>query len=99
MKSLFYLLVLILTVTTGRAQPQPSIKPVKVLQEDLIFKRYGSSEGLPDNRVRSFLQDKKGFFWVGTMNGLAQYDGYQFRKFYKNKDNIVLQNMCVIKKK
>lgn len=53
-----------------------------------MFKRYGSTDGLPDNRVRSFFQDRKGFLWIGTMNGLAQYDGYRFRKFYKNKDAI-----------
>jgi signal transduction histidine kinase/ligand-binding sensor domain-containing protein/DNA-binding response OmpR family regulator len=56
--------------------------------EDLIFKRYGSADGLPDNRVRSFLQDSQGFLWVGTMNGLARYDGHSFRKFYKNKNLI-----------
>ena len=54
--------------------------------EDLIFRRYGSTDGLPDNRVRSFLQDSQGYLWIGTMNGLARYDGYSFRKFYKNKN-------------
>lgn len=88
MRSLLFLLGLNLMVVFAFAQPKRSVHPVRGLQEDLIFKRYGSAEGLPDNRVRSFLQDKKGFFWVGTMNGLAQYDGYRFRKFYKNKDAI-----------
>ncbi len=88
MKSLLLQLGFLLFALTGMAQPHLSIRSVKGLQEDLIFKRYGSSEGLPDNRIRSFLQDKQGFFWVGTMNGLAQYDGYRFRKFYKNKDAI-----------
>ena len=54
--------------------------------EGLIFRRYSSTDGLPDNRVRSFLQDSQGFLWIGTMNGLARYDGYSFRKFYKNKN-------------
>lgn len=58
------------------------------IAEDLIFKRYGSGEGLPDNRVRSFLQDSQGFLWIGTMNGLARYDGHSFRKFYKNENMI-----------
>ncbi|SEJ02934.1 Signal transduction histidine kinase [Dyadobacter koreensis] len=56
------------------------------VEEGLIFSRYGSADGLPDNRVRSFLQDSQGFLWIGTMNGLARYDGYSFRKFYKNKN-------------
>ncbi|PMD91391.1 hypothetical protein BWI97_21420 [Siphonobacter sp. BAB-5405] len=88
MKSLLPLLAFIIGITVSTAQPRLSISPEKALQEDLMFKRYGSTDGLPDNRVRSFFQDRKGFLWIGTMNGLAQYDGYRFRKFYKNKDAI-----------
>ncbi|WP_157830463.1 hypothetical protein [Siphonobacter sp. SORGH_AS_0500] len=61
MRSLLFLLGLNLMVVFAFAQPKRSVHPVRGLQEDLIFKRYGSAEGLPDNRVRSFLQDKKGF--------------------------------------
>lgn len=38
--------------------------------------------GLPSNAVRSIVQDKNGFIWFGTDNGLCRYDGYQVQNFY-----------------
>src|ERR1051325_747704 len=45
------------------------------------FKYYGQDEGLSNLNVRSLLQDKTGFLWVGTDNGLFRYDGRHFRRF------------------
>jgi signal transduction histidine kinase/ligand-binding sensor domain-containing protein/DNA-binding response OmpR family regulator len=33
-------------------------------------------DGLPDNSVRAVVQDRQGFLWFGTHNGLVRYDGY-----------------------
>jgi len=41
------------------------------------------NEGLSQNTVSSIMQDKKGFIWIGTNDGLNRYDGYEF-KIYKN---------------
>ncbi|MVN92727.1 hybrid sensor histidine kinase/response regulator transcription factor [Mucilaginibacter aquatilis] len=49
-----------------------------------VFKAYNSNDGLPDVRIRNLFQDSKGFLWVGTMNGLCKFDGYNFIKYYKN---------------
>ena len=38
-------------------------------------------DGLPSNTVYDIYQDKKGFLWIGTNNGLARYDGANFRTF------------------
>ncbi|MDO6519368.1 hybrid sensor histidine kinase/response regulator transcription factor [Zobellia uliginosa] len=54
------------------------------IQKGLAFNRFFAKDGLPDNRVRSIYQDKKGFIWIGTMNGLCRYDGYNFKQFSKN---------------
>ena len=40
-------------------------------------------EGLSQSNVRCMLQDKNGFLWIGTQDGLNRYDGYNF-KVYKN---------------
>ena len=37
------------------------------------------SRGLPSNTVYNTFQDRDGFVWVGTENGLARYDGANFR--------------------
>lgn len=47
----------------------------------LRFSHISSKEGLPHSLVFSFAQDSLGFIWMGTNNGLARYDGYNFRVF------------------
>lgn len=48
-------------------------------QQDCSFEHYGSEDGLPQNNITDILQDKKGFMWFGTRDGLAKFDGYNFR--------------------
>ena len=54
---------------------------------NLLFKRFFSSNGLPDERIRSIFQDHNGYLWIGTMNGICRYDGYNFKNFFKTKNN------------
>ncbi len=49
------------------------------------FKFYGEEEGLQNLAVHVVLQDRAGFLWVGTQNGLYRYDGSQFVGFGKNE--------------
>lgn len=45
------------------------------------FRQYGPREGLLNIEVRCLLQDRTGFLWVGTENGLFRFDGKQFLRF------------------
>ena len=47
------------------------------------FKFYGEEEGLQSLAVQVVLQDRTGFLWVGTQNGLYRYDGSRFATFGK----------------
>jgi signal transduction histidine kinase/ligand-binding sensor domain-containing protein/CheY-like chemotaxis protein len=47
------------------------------------FKVYGEEEGLQNLVVQVILQDRSGFLWVGTQNGLYRYDGSRFVGFGK----------------
>lgn len=38
-------------------------------------------QGLPEYYVSGLIQDKAGFVWVATRDGLARYDGRQFKVF------------------
>lgn len=40
-----------------------------------------TENGLPDNNVAGLVQNKAGFLWVGTHNGLARFDGVKFEEF------------------
>ncbi|NLD37757.1 MAG: response regulator [Desulfatiglans sp.] len=46
--------------------------------EKLKFTHIDMDEGLSLTTVTSILQDKKGFMWFGTYDGLNKYDGYDF---------------------
>ena len=45
------------------------------------FKSYGQSQGLKNLNVDCMLEDRDGFVWLGTDNGLFRYDGARFIEF------------------
>jgi hypothetical protein len=49
------------------------------------FKFYGEEEGLQSLAVQVVLQDRAGFLWVGTQNGLFRYDGSRFAGYSKSE--------------
>lgn len=46
------------------------------------------TDGLSNNYVVSIAQDKKGFLWFATEEGLNKFDGSRFIPFYKNNENV-----------
>ena len=51
--------------------------------ENLSFKHINTKNGLSHSSIHCIYQDKLGFMWFGTEEGLNRYDGYDF-KIYKN---------------
>jgi ligand-binding sensor domain-containing protein len=49
--------------------------------EHYYFKNLSVQNGLSQNTVNAILQDRQGFMWFGTKDGLNRYDGLSFRKF------------------
>jgi signal transduction histidine kinase/ligand-binding sensor domain-containing protein len=47
----------------------------------LRFTRLSFGDGPSRASVRQIVQDKQGFLWFGTQDGLKRYDGYQFREY------------------
>ncbi|MCH8021107.1 histidine kinase, partial [candidate division KSB1 bacterium] len=52
-------------------------------RSDIKFERISINEGLSQNNVTSIVQDRRGFMWFGTLDGLNKFDGYTF-KVYKH---------------
>lgn len=46
-----------------------------------VFKHLTINNGLSQNTVYSLLQDRTGFIWIGTEDGLNKYDGYEFTTY------------------
>lgn len=51
------------------------------------FRHYQVENGLSNNAVICSIQDKKGFLWFGTKDGLDRFDGYTFKIFRNDPDN------------
>lgn len=49
--------------------------------QSIHFNRLNTSNGLSNNNVYDILQDKYGFIWLATEDGLNRFDGYEFRIF------------------
>ena len=51
------------------------------------FERFSIEHGLSQNSINFIYQDKKGFLWFGTQDGLNRYDGYEFKVYRYDQDN------------
>ncbi len=58
------------------------------------FDIYNTKDGLSYNNILSIAQDKKGFIWLGTANGLNRFDGHDFKVFkhQENNPNSIINN-------
>ncbi len=53
----------------------------------LRFEQISIEAGLSQSWVWCILQDKKGFMWIGTKDGLNKYDGYRFTVYKHDPGN------------
>ncbi|MFD2163990.1 two-component regulator propeller domain-containing protein [Paradesertivirga mongoliensis] len=61
------------------------------------FEYLGIEHGLSNNAVTSIYQDKFGFMWFGTYDGLNRFDGYNFKVFRNTiNDSTSLSNDRVV---
>lgn len=49
--------------------------------QSITFSHLTVEDGLSNNDVNTLIQDKTGFIWFGTEDGLNRYDGYKFKVF------------------
>ncbi len=48
---------------------------------DIIFQHLTQDRGLPNEIATAVAEDADGFIWVGTLGGLARWDGHRFRVY------------------
>lgn len=73
-KRLFIILLFLGSAVVGTAQTH-------------YFHNYQVNAGLSSNTVTCIFQDKKGFMWFGTRNGLNRFDGTFFKVFKNQRNN------------
>jgi signal transduction histidine kinase/ligand-binding sensor domain-containing protein/DNA-binding response OmpR family regulator len=74
----------------------PFWNSVKAQYDQYQFSHLNIENGLPHNDVNCFYKDNKGFLWLGTMAGLARYDGYSFKVYkHRSKNNSTISDSDV----
>lgn len=53
----------------------------KLFSQTTYLPHYTSKNGLASNNCYYILQDKKGFIWISTDNGVSRFDGTNFQNF------------------
>lgn len=71
-----FCVVALACAAAARAQPDRAADAVH-------FRTYSTPQGLSQATARAIAQDRDGFIWVGTQDGLNRFDGYGF-KVYKH---------------
>lgn len=61
---------------------------VAAQKNNFSFDHLGIREGLSQSYVNCVVQDKQGFMWFGTQDGLNKYDGYHFKVFKNNPKEV-----------
>ncbi len=54
---------------------------IYVRAQQPFLRHYDVDDGLPGSHVYQILQDKHGFIWISTDQGIARFDGYEFTHF------------------
>ncbi len=54
-------------------------------RNDYTIRYLGVESGLSNNHVVGITQDKDGFIWIATDEGLNRYDGHNFKNYYKEE--------------
>lgn len=51
------------------------------------FNHFQVDRGLSNNAILCSVQDRDGFIWFGTRDGLNRFDGYRFKNFFHESEN------------
>lgn len=60
---------------------------LKADSQKFYFRHLGLKDNLSQSSVLCIVQDRKGFMWFGTKDGLNRYDGSEFRNFIYNRND------------
>ena len=76
MRKLLFLVLMVLSVTGAKANELQALR-----------NHYTTSDGLASNAVADIVEDRFGYIWIATWNGLSRFDGYNFCNYPTGKNS------------
>lgn len=74
--------LLVCLVGLGVLRPQKTEAAVTSPADSLfLVENWSTGDGLPQSSVLTLVQDREGYLWAGTLNGLVRFDGQRFSVF------------------
>lgn len=71
-----------------------SVFPAKA-ERYYFFEHIKATDGLPSNTIYCSIQDKSGFMWIGTRDGLCRYDGHSFLRIDEMVPSLGMSGMVM----
>lgn len=87
MKTTFKIVLFIILLTlsasaqipdTRNSDKSSTVPPSRGAGQAIRFEHISIEQGLSQSTIHCILQDREGFMWFGTQDGLNKYDGYRF---------------------
>lgn len=72
-----------------------ALNPAKALTQYSVTV-WSQQQGLPQDTIRAITQTTDGFLWIGTDEGLARFDGYEFVAFGKGPGGLPSNSVNVL---
>ena len=70
-RTVLLLMVFVISVVSGVASSDTAVH----------IQHFGEREGFSATLVEHIIQDRQGYIWMATWDGLRRYDGYRFETF------------------
>jgi diguanylate cyclase (GGDEF)-like protein len=64
---------------------------------NIRFRQLTPEDGLSQSTVHAIVQDREGFMWFGTQEGLNRYDGYEFKTFSPDPEDSGSRSMPIVR--
>ncbi len=91
MSRLFIIIIFLLSFNNIKAKQLDHYS-----QQTFNLQALSIEDGLSQSVVNAIIQDKEGYIWLATEDGLNRFDGYEFKKFYHSHKDVTALNENLI---
>ncbi|WP_298239162.1 response regulator [uncultured Algibacter sp.] len=88
MKTIHFLVFVLMTITLSAQKNQDGVSRLTPPEKQISFHNLSVDQGLSQNSVVSMAQDSIGYLWFATQDGLNKYDGKSFKYYNKQFEDV-----------